>query len=306
MKILVTGGTTFAGRYTAEYFVSKGHEVYVLNRNSRPQSKGVRLIEGDRHDLNNKLKEHSFDAVLDITAYTGFDTEALHKALGDFGAYILVSSSAVYPETLPQPFKEEQKTGINTYWGDYGTNKIAAEEYVLKHIPNSYIIRPPYLYGKMNNLYREAFVFDCAESDRPFYVPKDGKMPLQFFDIEDMCRFMELLLEKRPEKQIYNVGNPEPIDICRWAELCYGVFGKKPRFEFVDGSVPQRSYFPFIDYGYILDVSRQNKLLTSVKPMELGLEQSYKWYRDNRDQVRRKPLIEFIDEQIKINRTSSV
>lgn len=305
MKILITGGTVFASRYAAEYFVSEGHEVYVLNRNSRPQSEGVRLIEGDRHNLNNELKEHYFDAVLDITSYTSFDTETLFKALGDFGTYILVSSSAVYPETLPQPFKEEQKTGANSYWGDYGTNKIAAEEYVLKNIPKSYIIRPPYLYGKMNNLYREAFVFDCAEAERPFYVPKDGKMPLQFFDTEDMCRFMELLLEKQPDKRIYNVGNPEPVSICRWAELCYGVLGKTPHFEFVDGSIPQRSYFPFLDYGYILDVTEQNKLLQSVKPLEIGLEQSYKWYRDNRDKVRRKPLIEFIDEQIKLNRTSS-
>lgn len=303
MKILITGGTVFASRYAAEYFVSAGHEVYVLNRNSRPQSEGVRLIEGDRHSLNKELKEHYFDAVLDITAYTGFDTEALFKALGDFGTYILVSSSAVYPETLTQPFKEEQKTGANSYWGDYGTNKIAAEEYVLKNIPKSYIIRPPYLYGKINNLYREAFVFDCAEADRPFYVPKDGKMPLQFFDIEDMCRFMELLLEKQPEKRIYNVGNPETVSICRWAELCYAVLGKKPRFEFVDGSIPQRRFFPFLDYGYILDVTEQNKLLQSVKPLEIGLEQSYTWYRDNREKVRRKPLIEFIDEQI--NRTSS-
>lgn len=295
MKILITGGTVFASRYAAEYFVSEGHKVYVLNRNSRPQSKGVRLIECDRHNLNNELKNHCFDAILDITAYKRYDTEALFKALGDFGTYILVSSSAVYPETLPQPFKEEQKTSANYYWGDYGTNKIAAEEYVLKNIPKSYIIRPPYLYGKMNNLYREAFVFDCAETERPFYVPKDGKMPLQFFDIEDMCRFMELLLKKHPKNRIYNVGNPEAVSICRWAELCYGVLGKKPRFEYVDGSIPQRSYFPFLDYGYILDVTEQNKLLQSVKPMEIGLEQSYQWYRDNRDEVKRKALTEFID-----------
>lgn len=38
MKILITGGTTFVSRYVAEHFVSKGDEVFVLNRNSRPQS----------------------------------------------------------------------------------------------------------------------------------------------------------------------------------------------------------------------------------------------------------------------------
>lgn len=44
-KVLVTGGTIFVSRYIAEYYVAKGYEVYVLNRNSREQSKGVKLIQ---------------------------------------------------------------------------------------------------------------------------------------------------------------------------------------------------------------------------------------------------------------------
>ena len=46
-KVLVTGGTIFVSRYIAEYYVAKGYEVYVLNRNSREQSKGVKLIQAD-------------------------------------------------------------------------------------------------------------------------------------------------------------------------------------------------------------------------------------------------------------------
>ena len=33
----------------------------------------------------------------------------------------------------------------------------------------------------MHNVYREAFVFECALADRKFYLPKDGEMKLQFF-----------------------------------------------------------------------------------------------------------------------------
>ena len=40
-KVLITGGTVFVSRYIAEYFVAKGGDVYVLNRNTRQQSKGV-------------------------------------------------------------------------------------------------------------------------------------------------------------------------------------------------------------------------------------------------------------------------
>lgn len=299
MNILVTGGTVFVSRYTAKYFTQKGHHVFVLNRNTRPQENGVMLIEADRHRLGDCLKPYHFDAVLDITAYTRADVEQLHCALGSFDQYILISSSAVYPETLPQPFREEQLCGANSYWGAYGIGKIEAEAYLREYIPQGYIIRPPYLYGCMNNVYREAFVFDCAEQDRPFYLPEDGSMPLQFFDIEDLCRFMEVLLKKTPQQRIYNVGNPKTVTVREWVTLCYQTLEKVPQFRPVPQNIPQRSYFPFLDYGYRLDVSRQSALLADTKPLLYGLRESYQWYKNHREQVRKKPLLSFIDENLK-------
>lgn len=296
MKILVTGGTVFVSKYTAQYFVNKGHEVFVLNRNSRQQIPGVKLISCDRYNLKDALKEHHFDAVLDITSYTAEDVKVLLEALGEFDNYILISSSAVYPETNVQPFAENQTLGRNKFWGDYGTNKIEAEEYLTKKVPSAYMIRPPYLYGEMNNVYREAFVFDCAEKDMPFYVPKDGKLPLHFFHVEDLCRFMEILLEKQPEQKVFNVGNNEVVDICEWVRLCYEVVGKTPQFKYVTEDINQRKYFPFADYAYVLDVSKQNELLPDTKPFKEGLREAYEWYKENREEVRRKPLLEYIEE----------
>lgn len=293
MKILVTGGTVFASRFTAEFFAKK-HEVYVLNRGNRPQSEGVTLIKADRNALGDTLKGRSFDAVIDVCAYNETDIRDLLDGLGEFGRYIMVSSSAVYPETLPQPFNESQEVGANSIWGDYGTSKISAERALLERVPNAYIIRPPYLYGKMNNLYREAFVFECAEKNLPFYIPKDGKLPLQFFDIEDMCRFMEILLDRRPKRHIFNVGNPERVTVNGWVKRCYGVLDKRPVCVYVDGNIPQRSYFPFYDYDYKLDVSAMTELMPEVKPLEEGLRKSYEWFAENRELIVRKPLLEFI------------
>lgn len=185
-KILVTGGTVFVSRYIAEYYVDKGCEVYVLNRNSKEQSKGVILIEADRHALGETLREYHFDVVID-TAYTAKDVELLLDALGEYTDYMLISSSAVYPEFETQPFREDTRPDLNKHWGKYGTNKIEAEAALIKRNPNAYILRPPYLYGPMNNVYREAFVFDCALADRKFYMPQNGEMKLQFFHVRDMC-----------------------------------------------------------------------------------------------------------------------
>jgi nucleoside-diphosphate-sugar epimerase len=294
MKILVTGGTVFVSRYTAEYFVQKGHEVYVLNRNSRPQSKGVHLIEADRRQLGDKLKNISFDLVVDVTSYNKDNVRDLLDALGDFGEYIMISSSAVYPETLPQPFKEDMKTGYNIHWEAYGTNKIDAEEYLLENLPKAYIIRPPYLYGKMNNLYREAFVFECAEKNLPFYMPKDGSLKLQFFDVEDLCRLIEAIVEKKPDYHVINSGNVQATDAAEWVKLCYGVFGKTPDIRYISAEYEQRQYFPFRDYEYYLDVTRQSELLTDLKPLEIGLKESYEWFKNNRELIVRKDYFRYI------------
>lgn len=296
MKILVTGGTVFVSRYTAEYFVQKGHEVYVLNRNSRPQSNGVHLIEADRRQLGDKLKNIPFDLVVDVTSYNKDDIKDLLNALGDFGEYIMVSSSAVYPETLPQPFTEDMKTGYNIHWEAYGTNKIDAEEYLLENLPKAYIIRPPYLYGKMNNLYREAFVFECAEKNLPFYMPKDGSLKLQFFDIEDLCRLIEAIVEKKPDYHVINTGNVQAINAAEWVKLCYGVLGKTPDIRYISAEYEQRQYFPFRDYEYYLDVNRQTELLTDLKPLEIGLKESYEWFKKNRELIVRKDYFRYIEE----------
>ena len=298
MKILVTGGTVFVSRFAAEYFVKAGHEVCVLNRNTKPQVDGVQLIECDRHDIGGQLKNLRFDTVIDVTAYAAEDVNLLLDGLADFDNYFLISSSAVYPETLEIPFKVRDMCGANAFWGAYGTNKIAAENALLKRVPNAYILRPPYLYGEYNNIYREAFVFDCAERNAPFYLPKDGSMPLQFFHVEDLCRFIEMLIALRPEQRIYNVGNA-PVTVKEWVEACYAAVGKTPEFISVTNGTEQRNYFPFYDYGYVLDTTAQNALMPDLLPLNIGLIRAYGWYKDNKSAVKPKNYFEYIEKNFK-------
>jgi len=297
-RILVTGGTVFVSRYVAEYFVKKGNEVYVLNRNTKQQSEGVTLIEADRNELGNKLKGYDFDAVLDVTSYTKADVENLVNALGAIKEYIFISSSAVYPETLSQPFREEQECGPNSIWGIYGTNKLDAENYLRQHVPQAYILRPPYIYGPMQNVYREGFVFDCAMADRTFYIPKDGSMKMQFLHVDDLCRFIDILLEKKPEQKIFNVGNKDAVTINEWVSLCYQVVGKELCTVNVDESHLQRQYFCFHDYEYYLDVSKQDALMWETKPLLDGLRESFEWYGKHQELVNKKPLMKYIDEEL--------
>ena len=309
-KILITGGTTFVSKYTASYFVQRGYEVYVLNRGNKEQVPGVHLLKCDRHDsqkLQKLLSPYSFDAVLDITSYKDSDINDFVPALGNFRKYIMVSSSAVYPETEKQPFVETARIGENKFWHTYGTDKIAAEKALLNLEPEAYIVRPPYLYGPMNNVYREAFVFDCAMKGRSFYLPKDGSLKLHFFMVEDLCRFFESILNDKNDERtnsdterIFNVGNEDCISIRDWVSLCYAACGKVPEFIEVHSESDFRKFFPFYDYEYKLDVSRQKKLLPSTMPLEEEIRIAFDWYKNKAHQkeVNKKPYFDFIDNEL--------
>ena len=123
-------------------------------------------------------------------------------------------------------------------------------------------------------------------------------MKLQFFHINDLCRFIDVVLKTKPSRHIFNVGNKEVVSIRKWVELCYGVVGKQATFVNVHQDVEQRNYFSFYDYEYYLDVSEQYELMDDVKPLEQGLEESYVWYINNKDKVNRKPFIEYIDNAL--------
>ena len=295
-KILITGGTTFVSKYAAEYFVKHNYEVYVLNRNSKPQVGGVKLIEGDRHALGDVLRDIHFDVVADITAYTADDICDLYDALGSFDQYIMISSSAVYPEYGTQPFTEDGEKAANKFWGAYGTDKYEAENTLLERVPDAYILRPPYLYGPMNNVYREAFVFDCAKADRKFYLPKDGAMKLQFFHVRDLCKLMEVIINEKPAEHILNVGNVEAVSIKDWVTKCYAGLGKKPEFVNVYEDIEQRNYFSFHNYEYYLDVQRQNKIYTETVSLDEGLKESAEWYLAHESELNKKPYFAYIDE----------
>ena len=305
-RILVTGGTVFVSKYIAEYFVKQGEQVFVLNRNQKEQISGVHLIQADRHAIGQVLQGQQFDGIIDVCAYTGEDVQQLLDSGVSFETYILISSSAVYPETTVQPFMEEAALGKNIFWGSYGTNKIAAEQLLQERVPQAYILRPPYLYGPYNNVYREGFVFDCAMADRKFYLPGDGEMRLQFFHVADLCRCIAAILEQKPDQHIFNVGNEQAVSIREWVQLCYEALGKQPAWVSVFRDIEQRAYFPFYDYEYVLDVTKQKQILPETMSLQEGLKEAAAWYTAQEDQVNKRPYLNYIDEELSKEKSSDV
>ena len=81
--------------------------------------------------------------------------------------------------------------------------------------------------------------------------------------------------------------------------LCYNVLGEEPELIRVYDDIPQRSYFPFYDYEYRLDVTKMLELTPQLLPIQTGLQQSYEWWRLHQDAVIHKPLLDFIAANFK-------
>ena len=118
----------------------------------------------------------------------------------------------------------------------------------------------------------------------------------KIFHVNDLCKFIDIILEKKPKNHIFNLGNEEMISIKDWVRLCYKVMGKTADFVPTYEECEQRNYFSFYNYEYCLDISRQKKLMPQTKSLEEGLKEALLWYKDHTDEVNKKPYFEYIDK----------
>jgi nucleoside-diphosphate-sugar epimerase len=93
MKILLLGGTRFAGRAVAARLLRDGHAVTISSRRPEGAPPGVRVLAGERPAVLAGLSASAgLDLILDFTAY---DEPAVGAALGACpdAAYVLISST---------------------------------------------------------------------------------------------------------------------------------------------------------------------------------------------------------------------
>ncbi|HBD65274.1 MAG TPA: epimerase [Clostridiales bacterium] len=295
MKILVMGGTEFVGRAVAEYMISRGHEVSIFTRGIRePGYNGIQIhYKGDRRsaDVENEIKGEEFDYILDISAYALSDVENLLNKVNTkkLKRYIFLSTGSVYKPSN-EHMNEEQARGFNENWGQYGMDKLDIEDYLFRlhkdeGLPMS-IVRPTYIYGKGNNLYREIYLFERLEKALTIPIPDSGNR-VQFIYIDDVVQFIEsIMFEDKSIGQAYNITHPEAVT---WEKLIYTAANAMNtdtvKIKKISGTdLKPREYFPFRDCTYLLDIDKAGAHGLTMSSIDLaeGLRLSYEWYKDTK------------------------
>ncbi len=217
MKVFVTGGSGYIGKYLLEQLVEHGHEIKALTRQSSIKVKDVENINGDI------LKPESFisaldevDAVFHNAAYvmdwgkkSDFykinieGTKNIAEACNEkgVGKIIYTSSAGVYgfPNIKEEITENFPKDPLNAYQ----MSKLKGEN-VLKKYKNIEIstIRPPLILG--GNGHTGKVIMEKIEQGKMTYVGS-GNHYISLVHPNDVSQCLRLALENNEESNIFNV-----------------------------------------------------------------------------------------------------
>lgn len=298
MDVLLFGGSEFVGKAYLEKLIKQGFTVDLVTRGIKPiTSKGFRHhFKCDRRDkkaLEKHLKNHTYEYIFDISAYTVEDINPILEVLNRtrLKRYFLMSTGGVYISST-NVLTESAEIGFNKNWGDYGVDKRKAElqlkkEYSQRNLP-ILIFRPTYIYGEGNNLYRETYFFQRIEDQLPIPYPDTGKGKAQFIHINDLVTItLKAIANEKTNGEVFNITNPE---IYTWQELIE-VFKDVTKTEVptipllerdLDSlGVDSRDFFPFRDITYLLDIQklRDFGLPTPEISLNEGINKSFNWFK---------------------------
>ncbi|MEJ2049325.1 MAG: NAD-dependent epimerase/dehydratase family protein, partial [Calditrichota bacterium] len=158
MKVLFIGGTGVISSACSELAISRGIELYHLNRG---KSAGIRKVEGVKtiiSDIRNfdetrkVLLGQDFDVVVDWIA---FEPQHIRDDIKLFSnrtnQFVFISSASIY-QTPPEKLPITEDTPLNNPFWEYSRKKITCEnilreEYLKSGFPLT-IVRPSHTYDK--------------------------------------------------------------------------------------------------------------------------------------------------------------
>lgn len=231
MRILVLGGTRFAGRAIVEAALGRGDTVTLFNRGitNRGLFPGVETVIGDRTEDLRSLGKRDFDAVVDVACYDPAAARLSAGALADrTGRYVFVSTVSVYADQSTTEAQLEDaplaalKPDAAGPLENYGANKALCEAVVREVYGDRALIgRPGLISGPHDPTDRFPYWPRRIARGGRVLAPGDGGDLTQVIDVRDLAAFL-LDAVHRQRGGVYNLtGTPRPfgilLDLCRTA-----------------------------------------------------------------------------------------
>ncbi len=193
MRLLVLGGTRFAGRAVVEEAVARGWTVTTFNRGRSGWSHpAVERIAGDRTrpDTYGSLAAGEWDVVVDTWSGAPSATAAIAAVLADRVArYVNVSSCSVYAPP-PRPGADESAPLVGGGGEEYADRKRGSEIAVEATFGDRALhLRLGLLLGPHEDVGRLPFWLTRLAAGGDVVAPGPPDLPLQLIDARDLAAF---------------------------------------------------------------------------------------------------------------------
>ena len=156
MKVLFIGGTGTISSAITRALVSRGDEVWLLNRGQSSNEFIGRVTQlvldvNDEAAVAKAIEGQRFDCVCDFIGFVPQQVERDFRLFwGKTGQYMYISSASAYNKKPSDYIITEGTSLANPYW-EYSRNKIACEEFLMKKYRECgfpvTIIRPSHTFG---------------------------------------------------------------------------------------------------------------------------------------------------------------
>ncbi|WP_225851195.1 NAD(P)-dependent oxidoreductase [Streptomyces sp. HPF1205] len=253
MRIVIIGGTGHIGGYLVPRLVRRGHDLTVVTRGpSEPYHQDaawqeVRRVHADRDaedaagEFGKRIAAFEADAVLDMVCFTPDSARQLAGALvGATGHLLHCGTVWVHGTPVEVPVTEDAP---RRPFGDYGVNKAAAEEYLLRQsalggTPTT-VLHPGHISGPgwvpvnpAGNFDPE--VFGALARGEEVTLPNAGLETLHHVHADDVAQAFELALHDRTASvgRAFHVCSRRALTLRGYAEAVAGWFGGTARLSF--------------------------------------------------------------------------
>lgn len=317
MKVLVTGAAGFIGSNLVHLLIEKrpAWELHALDlltyagnlaNLERPLRDGKvqfhKLDISSVDGLQGLFAAHQFDLILHLAAETHVD-RSIFKAV-DFvrtnvlgtqllvnavlaqkrGRFVHISTDEVYGSLGPTGrFVETTPLDPSSpYSASKAASDLMVQAAVKTHGLDAIVTRCTNNYGpyQFPEKLIPLFITNALE-DKPLPLYGDGMNVRSWLHVRDHCEALLLVAEKGRGGEVYNIGGAAEAEIPN-VEITRRILGILGKPESLIRFVADR---PAHDRRYAIDYAKIHSELgwSPQVPVEVGLEQTVRWYVENRD-----------------------
>ncbi|MFI0369270.1 SDR family oxidoreductase [Actinomadura sp. 1N219] len=229
MRILMLGGTEFAGRAVTEGALARGWDVTVFHRGRHAPPQGVASLHGDRtteEGLKALATDEEWDAVVDTwSAAPSVVRDTARLLDGRVGRYVYISSRSVYafpePDALGEDAPVVEGSPDDGDDVDYAAAKRGAEIAVLDVFGDrALLVRAGLILGPYENLGRLPWWLNRIAKGGKVLAPGPRDAGLQYIDVRDLAIWTLDAIEQELGGPFDLVSPPDHTTMRELLEAC--------------------------------------------------------------------------------------